>query len=234
MNKIIFSLICLFTSITFGKLGNEGGGGGHPCKEDFLNTLLWVASAGTNHMEHLTDDDVRILAKAFEIPDPRRNPGFTVAISEEPIKGCPNTDNPYACSYPRKNKLELYCDPTNEKGWTSLNFERKIKYAIHELLWWASDTYRDDNFFYSTGIATRLVNAAAPKKSTNPSDEICLQNMKNLRTSMQSYGNITKQENHSTIERQNAVAEIKKHADLCLVTCSNELHSTCEDIKTLL
>ncbi len=228
MKKFILLVICLSTSIAFANRANEGGGGGHPCKEDFLNTIFWMAGAGTDYMEYLADEDVRILSRVFDISDPRKNPGFTVAISEKPINGCPNTDNPYACSYPRKNKLELYCDPTNEKGWTSLNLERKIKYAIHELLWWASDTYKDDNFFYSTVVATRLVNAVAPQKSTHPSDEICLQNTGKLRVSMQNYRNITEQ-----IERQSAVAEIKKYADLCLTTCSNEFHPACKDIKTL-
>ncbi|MES2769586.1 MAG: hypothetical protein V4596_10625 [Bdellovibrionota bacterium] len=225
MKKIIFIAICLSTSFAFANRANEGGGGGHPCKEDFMNTLAWISSAPSHNT---TPTDLRILLEAFNVAEPSRNPDFVIVVKEKPIEKCPNTDNPIACSHPKKNRLELYCDPNKARGWTSLDQEGKIKYAIHELLWW-SPTYDDTNFYYSRGLAKRILGIAQGSESAEYA--ICQENQNFLSQSMSQFHELVAQQKFEDPEINSVISQINKHADSCIQTCYKDIRELCQETK---
>jgi hypothetical protein len=146
----LLSLTATLSFSTAFARGNENGGGGDQCKSDFMDRVSALKTA--------TQDNPGLLQKfpflqtVFNTIDPHQNPGFTVEVTDAPIKGCPNTARPIACSVPRLNRVTLYC---GDHGWLSLSSIERDKQTLHELLWWSHD-YDDSNYFYSKQVVDSL------------------------------------------------------------------------------
>jgi hypothetical protein len=227
MKKFMFIFICFLSSIAVG--GNEGGGGGHPCKEDFMNTLGWIAAAVSPNLQNLTPTDIHVLSASLQVAMPATN--LVLVIRESPIQNCPNTDNPIACSHPRKNQLELYCDPPEKTGWMSLDQQRKIKYVIHELLWWSPE-YNDANFFYSTGVANRLLGVTSTNRSNN-GETICTESTARLSQNMRQINELVSLQMYKTPLIKDVIQLLNKNADSCIANCDTEVRKKCEKAKNI-
>lgn len=224
--KLILFISIFSSSLSYA--ANEAGGGAHPCKEDFMNTVSWMSGQSLEKLDHLTPQDINILSAGFRVVMPDHNPNFTIAIKEKPIKKCPNTENPYACSRPDQNRLELYCSKSGE-GWMSLDHARKVKYAIHELMWW-STKYNDANFYYSTGITRRLL-SVKPLVSGSAADSICLESVEVLNRNYIPLRNLVLQSHRITSEQQGLLELVNKHADSCMSACDSASRVACQEVK---
>ncbi len=130
--------------------GQEGGGGGHPCKADFMQIYTDIKNIVKNNQYLLKDHPY--LKDMLPVLDPKRKPKVNIEVLSEQIQNCPLSQNPVACANPKENKISLFC---GGNGWMALNKEEKLKHVVHELLWW-SPAYDDSNFYYTTELLNSL------------------------------------------------------------------------------
>lgn len=139
----IFVIITLLFTLQL-KAGQEGGGGGHPCKADFMQIYRDIKSASKEQgslfiMHGALYDIISVL---------EGNSLVRIEVLDTKIKDCPLAQSPMACSKPEENLIQLYC---GNDGWLSQSPSDRILTVMHELLWWSS-SYNDSNYFYSTAI----------------------------------------------------------------------------------
>lgn len=130
--------------------GETGGGGGIECKRRFMKMAKSLESLVQSPSARVNKGYVEAL---LDVINPEKNPQFRIEVLDQPIQNCPQTSDALACSWVKKNIIQINCG-TN--GLPLLPALDQYQHVIHEISWWVNKQYDDSNYFYSIDLANAL------------------------------------------------------------------------------